>query len=66
VVGGDEHHLVRHEFRRDRVYKLTHSGLFGCYSYFSPLDPELTGKHFMARVMRIPFSICAGGCCSTR
>ncbi len=45
-VGGDEHHLVRHEIRRDRVYKLTHSGLFGCYSYFSPLDPELTGKHF--------------------
>lgn len=46
MVGGDEHHLVRHEFCRDRVYKLTHSGLFGCYSYFSPLDPELTGKHF--------------------
>ena len=45
-VGGDEHHLVRHEFRSDRVYKLTHSGLFGCYSYFSPSDPELTGKHF--------------------
>lgn len=45
-VGGDEHHLVRHEIRRDRVYKLTHSGLFGCYSYFSPSDPELTGKHF--------------------
>jgi hypothetical protein len=45
-VGGDEHHIVRHESRGDRVYKLTHSELFGCHSYFSPSDPELTGKHF--------------------
>jgi len=49
-VGGDEHHLVRVESNTDRVYKITHSDSFGCYSRFLPADPELSGRHFYATV----------------
>jgi hypothetical protein len=45
-VGGDEHHLVRVESEPERVYKITHSDSFGCFSQFLPSDPELTGRHF--------------------
>jgi hypothetical protein len=45
-VGGDEHHLVRVDDQPDRVFKLTHSDIFGCRPYFSPHDTDLTGKHF--------------------
>lgn len=45
-VGGDEHHLIRVEDEPDRVFKVTHGDAFGCYSYFSPHDPDLKGKHF--------------------
>jgi hypothetical protein len=30
----------------ERVFKFTHGGNFGCRSYFSSFDPDLTGKHF--------------------
>src|SRR6478752_2265444 len=42
-VGGDEHHLIRVDSEPDRVFKFTHGDNFGCRSYFSPKDPELTG-----------------------
>lgn len=45
-VGGDEHHLIRVEDEPHRVFKITHGDAFGCYSYFSPHDPDLKGKHF--------------------
>ena len=45
-VGGDEHHLIRVEGDPSRIYKVTHGDNFGCRSYFSPFDPELTGRHF--------------------
>lgn len=45
-VGGDEHHLVRVDDQPSRVFKLTHSDIFGCRPYFSPHDTELTGRHF--------------------
>ena len=49
-VGGDEHHLVRVEAEPERVYKITHSDSFGCYSRLLPSDPELSGRHFYATV----------------
>lgn len=49
-VGGDEHHLVRVEEEPERVYKITHSDSFGCFSQFLPSDPELSGRHFYATV----------------
>lgn len=45
-VGGDEHHLVRVDDEPERVFKLTHSDIFGCCPYFSPHDIDFTGKHF--------------------
>jgi hypothetical protein len=45
-VGGDEHHVFRVPSEPNRVFKLTHGDNFGCRSYFSPHDPELTGRHF--------------------
>jgi len=45
-VGGDEHHLVRVDDQPERVFKLTHSDIFGCRPYFSPHDTDLTGKNF--------------------
>lgn len=49
-VGGDEHHLVRVESEPERVYKITHSDSFGCFSRFLPSDPELSDRHFYATV----------------
>lgn len=43
---GDEHDLLAVEDQPDRIFKATHSDVFGCKSYFSPHDPDLTGKHF--------------------
>jgi hypothetical protein len=53
-VGGDEHHLVRVESEPERVYKITHSDSFGCFSRFLPADPDLTGRHFYATVNEDP------------
>ncbi len=49
-VGGDEHHLVQVESQPERIYKITHSDSFGCFSQFLPSDPELSGRHFYATV----------------
>jgi hypothetical protein len=49
-VGGDEHYLLRVETEPERVYKITHSDSFGCFSLFLPSDPELSGRHFYATV----------------
>ncbi|HEV7401787.1 MAG TPA: hypothetical protein VGO11_02630, partial [Chthoniobacteraceae bacterium] len=54
-VGGDEHHIIRVEAFPDRVFKLTHGDNFGCRSYFSPHDPELTGRHFHGTGNADPF-----------
>lgn len=43
-VGGDEHHIVRVSQDPTRIYKLTHGDNFGCRSYFSAADPEMTGN----------------------
>ena len=53
-VGGDEHLVVRVDARPDRVFKLTHGDCFGCYSYFSQFDPDLTGKHFHGSINEDP------------
>ncbi len=53
-VGGDEHHLVRVDAQPDRVFKLTHGDSFGCSSYFSPFDPDLTGRHFHGSINEDP------------
>jgi hypothetical protein len=43
---GDEHTLIGVIDDPDRLYKVTHSDVFGCRSYFSPHDSDLAGKHF--------------------
>lgn len=53
-VGGDEHHIVRVDSEPDRIYKFTHGDNFGCRSYFSPADPELSG-HFHGETNADPF-----------
>ncbi|MFZ0435300.1 MAG: hypothetical protein WAL87_04940 [Chthoniobacterales bacterium] len=53
-IGGDEHHLVHVVDQSERVYKITHSDSFGCFSQFLPSDPELTGRHFYATVNEDP------------
>ena len=53
-VGGDEHHVVRVDSEPDRIYKFTHGDNFGCRSYFSPADPELSG-HFHGETNADPF-----------
>jgi hypothetical protein len=53
-IGGDEHLVVRVDDQPDRVFKLTHGDCFGCYSFFSPLDPDLTGKHFHGSINEDP------------
>lgn len=55
VVGGDEHHVVRVDSDPERVYKFTHGDNFGCRSYFSASDPELTGRHFHGTGNADPF-----------
>jgi len=55
IVGGDEHHVVNVESEPGRVYKFTHGDNFGCRSYFSPQDPDLTGKHFHGTGNADPF-----------
>jgi hypothetical protein len=54
-VGGDEHHVFRVPSEPIRVFKLTHGDNFGCRSYFSPHDPELTGRHFHGTGNADPF-----------
>ena len=54
-VGGDEHHVIRVSSDPNRVYKFTHCDNFGCRSYFSPHDPELTGCHFHGTGNANPF-----------
>lgn len=54
-MGGDEHHVIETESAPGRVFKLTHGDNFGCRSYFSPRDPELTGKHFHGTGNADPF-----------
>lgn len=54
-VGGDEHHLVRFDHEPHRFFKFTHSDNFGCRSYFSKHDPELTGRHFHGTGNADPF-----------
>jgi len=53
-VGGDEHHLVRVEDDPGRIYKVTYGDAFGCYSRFTPHDPECTGRHFHASINEDP------------
>lgn len=43
---GDEHTLIAVTDDPERLYKATHSDVFGCRSFFSPHDPDLEGKHF--------------------
>ena len=54
-VGGDEHLVFRSSAAPGRIYKLTHGDNFGCRSYFSPHDPELTGRHFHGTGNADPF-----------
>ena len=54
-VGGDEHHVFRSPEHPRRVFKITHGDNFGCRSYFSPHDPELTGRHFHGTGNSDPF-----------
>jgi hypothetical protein len=55
IVGGDEHHVVNVPSEPDRVYKFTHGDNFGCRSFFSPHDPDFTGKHFHGTGNADPF-----------
>ena len=55
IVGGDEHHVINVESDPERIYKITHNDNFGCISYFSPHDPDLTGKHFHGTGNADPF-----------
>ncbi len=54
ILGGDEHDILRLEFDASRVYKLTRGNIFGCRSYFSPVDPDLIG-HFHGEGNADPF-----------
>lgn len=54
VVGGDEHLVIRVDDDPERVFKVTHGDAFGCYSFFSPHDPELSGKHFHGSINEDP------------
>ena len=49
-VGGAEHYIVRVDKHPERVFKVTHGDSFGCYSYFSRQDPDLTGRNFHGSV----------------
>ena len=53
-IGGDEHLVVRVDDQPDRVFKLTYGDCFGCYSFFSPFDPDLSGKHFHGSINEDP------------
>jgi len=55
VVGGDEHFLAHVSSEPNRIYKLTHTDNFGCRSYFSRHDPDLTGRHFHGTGNADPF-----------
>jgi len=55
IVGGDEQYIIRLEQEPERLYKVTHGENFGCQSYFSPMDPDLTGKHFHGTGNADPF-----------
>jgi hypothetical protein len=55
IVGGDEHHLIRTKSEPGRFYKFTHGDNFGCRTYFSKHDPELTGRHFHGTGNADPF-----------
>jgi hypothetical protein len=55
IVGGDEHHVIEVASEPGRVFKITHGDNFGCRSYFSPHDPELSGKHFHGTGNADPF-----------
>lgn len=48
-IGGDEHINLRLPSHPDRVFKITSSDQFGCRVFFDPHDPDLTGRHFIAR-----------------
>jgi len=54
-VAGDEHHILKLPHDPGRVYKITHGDNLGCCSYFSPCDPELTGRHFHGTGNADPF-----------
>jgi hypothetical protein len=54
-VGGDEHHIIEIAEDDHRIYKLTHGDNFGCRSYFSPQDLELTGRNFHGTGNADPF-----------
>lgn len=54
VIGGDEHFVIRVDEDPERVFKITHGDAFGCHSFFSPHDPDLTGKHFHGSVNEDP------------
>lgn len=53
-IGGDEHFVVRVDDDTERVFKITHGDAFGCCSFFSPQDPDLTGKHFHGSINEDP------------
>ena len=55
IVGGDEHHVINVASDPGRIYKLTHGDNFGCRPFFSPHDPDLTGKHFHGTGNADPF-----------
>ena len=53
-IGGDEHLVIRVDDDPERVFKITHGDAFGCFSFFSPHDPDLTGKHFHGSINEDP------------
>lgn len=55
IVGGDEHWIIKLEEEPERIFKITHGENFGCQSYFSPRDPDLTGRHFHGTGNADPF-----------
>lgn len=46
--------MIRVEDEPERVFKVTHGDAFGCYAFFSPHDPDLTGKHFHGSINEDP------------
>ncbi len=53
-IGGDEHYVVRVDSDPERVFKITHGDAFRCFSFFSPHDPDLNGKHFHGSINEDP------------
>jgi hypothetical protein len=48
LIGGDEHLLIRLDDEPSRIYKSTYGDSFGCKVRFDDIDPERTGRNFLA------------------